>query len=108
MQCKKQENLLTVLSGQIILKKFPKIILRIQLDQNHSSIVLGVLNPTLHLRCWDVMSFCMQLKINYRGSNIGEREGIREGEGRWKNHHFSGVHRVIRIFTCMTLCTECR
>ena len=40
-----------------------------------SSIVLGFLNPMSQPRCTDLTTFCMQLRNQLKGNDIGEREG---------------------------------
>ena len=59
---------------------------------------MGFLNPMSQLRRTDVTTFCMQLRNHLEREQLwGERGaylGIRDGEGRWKNHHFSGVHSI--------------
>ena len=64
-----------------------------------SSIGLGFLNPTLRLKRWDVMSFCMQLEnIEDKYQNWGERGcylGLNKGKWREKKHLSFSVHRVM-------------
>ena len=69
-----------------------------------SSIVLGFLNPTLQLQHTDITTFCMLENSEDGKQHCGERGcylGLGEGEGRWKNGHFSGI--VLLLYSSLRI-----